>query len=98
MRRFGRIEPGSGGAVFTGQPGCLMPLRMASTSEKLSALVRKPGCVARWIASAESDALAIRDAREVSRPCDAVASGTSPRAESRVPGLACAEESAAALH
>jgi hypothetical protein len=40
MRCDGRIDPGSGGAVFTGQPVVFIPSRTAFTSSRLSLLVR----------------------------------------------------------
>jgi hypothetical protein len=40
MRRAGRIEPGSGGAVLTGQSGFLSPAETAFTNARLSFLVR----------------------------------------------------------
>jgi len=40
MRRAGRIEPGSGGAVLTGQSGFLSPAETAFTNARLSFFVR----------------------------------------------------------
>lgn len=40
MRRAGRIEPGSGGGVFTGQSGLSNPAVMAFTRARLSFFVR----------------------------------------------------------
>lgn len=40
MRRAGRIEPGSGDAVFTGQSGLSNPARIAFTKARLSFFVR----------------------------------------------------------
>ena len=40
MRRAGRIEPGRGGAVLTGQSGFLSPAETAFTNARLSFFVR----------------------------------------------------------
>ena len=40
IRRPGRIEPGSGGAVFTGQSGLVSPALIAFTRARLSFFVR----------------------------------------------------------
>jgi hypothetical protein len=40
IRRAGRIEPGSGGAVFTGQSGLVSPALIAFTRARLSFFVR----------------------------------------------------------
>jgi len=40
IRRAGRIEPGSGGAVFTGHSGLVSPALIAFTRARLSFLVR----------------------------------------------------------
>src|SRR5262245_59617065 len=94
MRLFGRIEPGNGGGVFTGQPGCFSPFRMASTSEKLSRCVRNLACVVRGSACAESDASDADSGPDLAGA--ARVSAVSP-SESPVP-LARADESPGALH
>src|SRR5215831_3003130 len=54
MRFAGRIDPGSGGAVRTGQPVFFKPARIDATREMLSRMVRDFGCVASSSMIAES--------------------------------------------
>jgi hypothetical protein len=92
MRRAGRIDPGSGGAVFTGQSVFLRPALTAITRAMLSFLVRPlmvGTVIGGSLSAAESFALCdvVLDALDKPEPGVAPPALAEPAAEFVTPGL-----------